>query len=184
MSKTLYLYSVIVSATLISLMLAGMTNAYAQNEKFRAKLDGNNEVPPVDTPAEGVITFKSKGDVLTWKLNVTGITDATALKIYQGMKTENGQPIVDLMKTSKHSDSTTGMKMRGNITDSDLEGALDGKTIDDLKTELGGGNAYVNLHTAEHPDGMIRGQTQIKGTDDSSNAAMNMTGMSDSTDSQ
>ena len=61
MSKTLYLYSVIVSAALISLMLAGMTNAYAQNEKFRAKLDGNNEVPTVDTPAEGVITFKTKG---------------------------------------------------------------------------------------------------------------------------
>ena len=184
MSKTLYLYSVIVSAALISLMLAGVTNAYAQNEKYRAKLDGNNEVPAVDTPAEGVITFKTKGDVLTLKLNVTGITNATALKIYQGMKTENGQPIADLMKTSKHSDSTTGMKMRGNITDSDLVGALDGKTIDDLKTELGGGNAYINLHTAEHPDGMIRGQTQIKGTDDSSNAAMNMTGTSDSTDSQ
>src|ERR1044071_4289717 len=160
MSKTLCLYSVIISAALISLMLAGMTNAYALGEKFRAKLDGNNEVPPVDTPAEGVITFKTKGDVLTWKLNVTGITDATALKIYQSMK------------------------MRGNITDSDLEGALDGKTMDDLKTELGGGNAYVNLHTADHPDGMIRGQTQLKGTDDSSNAAMNMTGMADTADPQ
>jgi len=80
-----------------------------------------------------------------------------------------------LMKSSKHSDTATGMQMRGNITDSNFVGTMQGKTIDDLKAELGGGNTYVNLHTSEHPDGMIRGQVKIKGTDDSSTATMNMT---------
>ena len=101
MAKNVYLYSVIISAALFSLILLGATDTYAQNEKFRAKLDGNNEVPPVGTPAEGVINFKTKDDIMTWKMNVTGITDATALGIYQGMATENGEPIVDLMKSSK-----------------------------------------------------------------------------------
>ena len=176
MAKNVYLYSVIISAALFSLILFGITDTYAQNEKFRAKLDGNNEVPPVDTPAEGVINFKTKDDIMTWKMNVTGITDATALGIYQGMATENGEPIVDLMKSSKHSDSLTGMAMRGNFTDSNLQGPMEGKTLDDLKTEMGSGNTYVNVGTTDHPDGMIRGQIKIKGTNDTLTASLNNTG--------
>lgn len=176
MAKIVYLYSVIISAALFSLILLGTTDTYAQNEKFRAKLDGNNEVPPVETPAEGVINFKTKDDLMTWKMNVTGITDATALGIYQGMATENGEPIVDLMKSSKHSDSLTGMTMRGNFTDSNLQGAMEGKTLDDLKTEMGSGNTYVNVGTTDHPDGMIRGQIKLKGTDDTATASLNNTG--------
>lgn len=175
MSKTVYMYSVIVSAALFSLILLGATDIYAQNEKFRAKLDGNNEVPPVDTPAEGVINFKTKDDTMTWKMNVTGITEATALNIYQGMTTENGESIVDLMKSSKHSDRPTGMTMRGNITDSNLQGSMTGKTLEDLKTEMRSGNTYVNVHSADHPDGMIRGQIQIKGTDDTTTVPLNNT---------
>lgn len=176
MAKNVCVYSVIISAALFSLILLGITDTYAQNEKFRAKLDGNNEVPPVDTPAEGVINFKTKDDIMTWKMNVTGITDATALNIYQGMGTENGEPIVDLMKSSKHSDSLTGMTMRGNFTDSNLQGPMEGKSLEDLKAEMGSGNTSVNVHTTDHPDGMIRGQIKIKGTDDTTTASLNNTG--------
>ena len=55
-----------------SLVVSATNSSYAQNEKYRAKLDGNNEVPPVNTTAEGVINFKTKNDMLTWKMNVTG----------------------------------------------------------------------------------------------------------------
>ena len=175
MSKYKYAYSFVVGAALCSLILMGTTNASAQNEKFRAKLDGNNEVPPVVTPAEGVINFKTKDDMMTWKLNVTGITDATGLNIYQGMATENGQPIVDLLKASKHSDRPTGMTMRGNFTDSDLQGSMEGKTLEDLKTQMLSGNTYVNLQTTDHPDGMIRGQVKVKGTDDATASLENNT---------
>ena len=178
MAKNVYLYSVIISAVLFSLILFGITDTYAQNEKFRAKLDGNNEVPPVDTPAEGVINFKTKDDIMTWKMNVTGITDATALGIYQGVTTENGEAIVDLMKSSKHSDNPIGMTMRGNFTDSNLQGSMEGKTLEDLKTAMGSGNTYVNVGTTDHPDGMIRGQIKIKGTDDTATASLNNTGTS------
>ena len=176
MAKNVYVYSVIISAALFSLILLGTTDTSAQTEKFRAKLDGNNEVPPVDTPAEGVINFKTKDDVMTWKMNVTGITDATALNIYQGMGTENGEPIVDLMKSSKHSDNPIGMTMRGNFTDSNLQGPMEGVSLEDLKAEMGSGNTYVNVHTTDHPDGMIRGQIKIKGTDDTTTASLNNTG--------
>jgi hypothetical protein len=176
MSNSRYVYSIIVAGALCSLILIGLTTAYAQNDKFRAKLDGNNEVPPVDTPAEGVINFKTKDDMMTWKMNVTGITDATGAHIHQGMATENGEPIVDLLKSSKHSDAPAGLVLRGNITDSSLQGPMKGKTLEDLKTAMGNGNTYVNIHTADHPDGMIRGQVKIKGANETTTTGpMNMT---------
>ena len=50
------------------------------------------------------------------------------------------------------------MIFRGNISDSILTGDLQGKTLDDLAAAIESGDTYVNVHTAEHPDGEIRGQ--------------------------
>ena len=74
-ARTVYLIALM--AALSSLVLAAANSSYAQNEKYRAKLDGNNEVPPINSTAEGVLNFKTKNDMLTWKMNVTG-NDATA----------------------------------------------------------------------------------------------------------
>jgi hypothetical protein len=60
--KTLYL--VIITGALLTLLIASATissSVYAQN-KFRAKVDSNNEVQPIDSAAEGVATFKLKVD--------------------------------------------------------------------------------------------------------------------------
>lgn len=146
-----------------TLVLAAANSSYAQNEKYRAKLDGNNEVPPVNSTAEGVINFKTKNDMLTWKMNVTGTNDATGVNIHKGKAGENGEIVVDLMKVSKHSDTPKGMTMRGNVTDSSLTGSMAGQTIADLKTAMANGDTYVNLKTQDHPDGLMRGQIKLKG---------------------
>ena len=168
MSNSRYASYIIITAALCSLILTGLTSAYAQNDKFRAKLDGNNEIPPAETPAEGTINFKTNSEgVFSWKMNITGITDATGAHIHQGTPTENGDVVVDLLKISKHKQTPTGMIMRGNVTDSDLQGPMQGKTLEDLKTAMSSGNTYVNAHTADNPDGTIRGQIKMKGTDES-----------------
>jgi CHRD domain len=159
-------YFVVVVAALVSLILVATatTQSYAQNEKYRAKLDGNNEVPPVNTTSEGVINFKTKSGMMTWKMNVTGINDATAANIHQGKVGEKGDIIVDLMQVSKHKDTAKGMLMRGNVTDASLTGAMAGKTLADLQTAIANGDTYVNLATSDHPDGEIRGQVKLKGS--------------------
>ena len=166
MSSTNKGYLVVVIAALVSLVLVATatTQSYAQNEKYRAKLDGNNEVPAVNTTAEGVINFKTKNDMLTWKMNVTGANDATGVNIHKGKAGEKGEIVVDLMKVSKHSDNPKGMTMRGNVTESSLKGSMAGKTIADLKTAIANGDVYVNLKTQDHPDGLMRGQIKLKGT--------------------
>jgi hypothetical protein len=163
MLKIRTIYMIVLAVALTSLVVTTATSSYAQNEKYRAKLDGNNEVPPVNSTAEGVINFKTKNDMLTWKMNVTGTNDATGVNIHKGKAGENGEIIVDLMKVSKHSDNPKGMTMRGNVTDSSLTGSMAGQTIADLKTAMANGDTYVNLKTQDHPDGVLRGQIKLKG---------------------
>ena len=64
--------------TLGSLVLAAANSSYAQYEKYGVKLDEKNKVPPLNSTSEGVINFKTKNDMLTWKMKVTGINDTTA----------------------------------------------------------------------------------------------------------
>ena len=168
-ARTVYLIALM--AALGSLDLAAAYSSYAQNEKYRAKLDGNNEVPAVNTTSEGVINFKTKNDMLTWKMNVTGANDPTGVNIHKGIAGENGEIVVDLMKASKHSDTPKGMLMRGNVTESSLTGSLAGKTIADLKTAIANGDVYINLKTDDHPDGLMRGQIKLKGGDNSTSSA-------------
>ena len=174
-------YFVVVAAALVSLILVATatTQSYAQNEKYRAKLDGNNEVPPVNSTAEGVINFKTKNDMLTWKMNVTGTNDATGVNIHKGKAGENGDVVVDLLKVSKHSDTPKGMTMRGNVTDSSLTGSMAGQTIADLKTAMANGDTYINLKTQDHPDGLLRGQIKLKG--DNATSSGNATSSTNST---
>lgn len=164
MEKARTVCLIAMAVALGSLVLAAANSSYAQNEKYRAKLDGNNEVPPINSTAEGVINFKTKNDMLTWKMNVTGANDPTGINIHKGKAGEKGEIVVDLMKVSKHSDNPKGMTMRGNVTESSLMGSMAGKTIADLKTAIANGDVYVNLKTQDHPDGLMRGQIKLKGS--------------------
>jgi hypothetical protein len=179
MSQIRTMCMIVLAAALASLVITATNSSYAQNEKYRAKLDGNNEVPAVNTTSEGVINFKTKSDMLTWKMNVTGTNDATGVNIHKGKAGENGEVVVDLMKVSKHSDNPKGMTMRGNVTDSSLTGSMAGQTIADLKTAMANGDTYVNLKTQDHPDGLMRGQIKLKGDNVTSSA--NVTSSTNST---
>ena len=162
--KTLSLF--VITAALLSLVLIATVNSnyiYAQNEKFKAKLKGENEVPPVTSSATGKAKFKVKDDVITSKINITGITDVTMAHIHAGKEGQNGEPVVDLLKTGNVSKSGNWNIIQGEITASDLQGAMAGKTLQDLKTAMGNEETYVNVHTSGHPDGEIRGQIKVSG---------------------
>ncbi|MDP9306450.1 MAG: CHRD domain-containing protein, partial [Thermoproteota archaeon] len=135
---------------------------YAQN-KFRAKLDANNEVPPVNSTAEGVATFKVKDDTITSKINITGITDVSGAQIHTGKSGENGDPIVDLLKTGEKTKTSGAVTIKGNFTASDFVGSLKGKALSALQSAMGTNETYVNIMTKDHPDGEIRGQIKAKG---------------------
>lgn len=134
---------------------------HAAKYPYKAPLSGQNEVPAVQTSATGEAEFTiPANDTVKYRVNVTGISNATAAHIHMGKAGENGDVIVDLLNTptSKSKDTAYGMIFRGNISDSSLKGPMQGKTLDDLTAAMESGDTYVNVHTSEHQDGEIRGQ--------------------------
>ena len=163
-NKTIHL--VIITSAVLSLLLVSTTysnSVYAQN-KFRAKLDANNEVPPVDSKAEGVANFKLKDDAIQSKINITGIADVSGAQILMGKIGQNGDSIVDLLKTGEKTERSDGVAIKGNFTASDLEGSMKGKDLSALQSTMAANETYVNIMTSGHPDGEISGHIYTKGS--------------------
>ncbi len=87
------------------------------------------EVPPVDSTAEGVATFKIKDDAIKSKINITGIADVSGAQIFMGKIGQNGDPIVDLLKTGEKTEGSDGVAIKGNFTASDFEGSMQGTLL-------------------------------------------------------
>ena len=143
-------------------MLAAFLTAstgFAAETSFKAKLSSKNEVPSHKTKSMGKaeFTLSKDGKQLTYKLYVKNVVDATAAHIHSGKKGENGPPLVGLYSEEKKG-KFTGVLAQGIITDAELIGSLQGKTLADLVTLLKSGETYVNVHTVAFPDGEIRGQ--------------------------
>src|SRR5574341_804724 len=134
-----------------------LKSAYAQDEKFSASLSGGQEVPPNTSTAKGWAWFKSMGDTISYKLNVTRLDKATMAHIHDGKPGQNGDPIA-ILQIVKSSGPTNGALAQGNITASDLMGSLSGKSVSGLVTKIKNKETYVNVHTGANPNGEIRGQ--------------------------
>lgn len=108
-------------------------------------LTGDEEVPPVDTELSGlcVAMIELEGAVIeqgTMDLFCThDIPDPTLAHVHEGAPGVAGPPVITLDPTSP-------------IVAEDL--VLDA----DLALALRNGDLYVNVHTAENPNGEIRGQ--------------------------
>jgi hypothetical protein len=141
-----------------------LISSYAQTtipSIFHATLEGEQEVPPVDSDAKGFAIFRSSNDgtELEYKVIVANIENVTAAHIHLAPIGENGPIVAFLFNPETPTEgSTNGVLAEGTITSADLVGPLEGATLSELIDEIEAGNTYVNVHTVEHPDGEIRGQ--------------------------
>lgn len=144
----------------------GKAHASANHSQlnFRTHLQGDNEVPAVDTDAQGQATFKvsKDGNSISYKLIVANIENVLMAHIHNAPAGENGGVVVWLYPASPPpaliEGRFQGVLAEGTITADDLVGALGGQTLDDLIEEIKAGNTYVNVHTEQNPPGEIRGQ--------------------------
>jgi hypothetical protein len=111
------------------------------NEYFAAA------VPAVVTPATGIATLSLEGNNLSFQISYQGLSGVPTLMHFHGpaTSTNTAPPVVDLTSL--------------------LAGAGASGTIRSLKTltadqiaALNAGVAYLNIHTAAHGSGEIRGQ--------------------------
>ena len=127
---------------------------------FRTHLSGENEVPSVETMADGQAIFQlsKDGTELSYKLIVDNIENVRMAHIHMAPAGSNGGVVAWLYGPELIEGVFEGVLSEGVITDSDLVGALTGMTIMDLVHEISEGNTYVNVHTVQNPGGEIRGQ--------------------------
>lgn len=123
---------------------------------FHAHLQGGNEVPPVDTQAQGQAIVKVTGSGLEVTLIVANIEDVVAAHIHCAPEGVNGPVGVTLFSGGPVSEN--GVLAKEVIGAPDAGNGCDWTDIDDVVTAIRNGNAYINVHTVAHPPGEIRGQ--------------------------
>jgi len=117
----------------------------ASAEKMVMKIDLTSaaEVPPNNSPGKGTadVTFDTATRGLTWKVTYSGLTGpATMAHFHAPAEAGKNAPVVVPFKDPK-----SGTEGNATLTESQAADFLAGKY-------------YINVHTAAHPDGEIRGQ--------------------------
>ena len=113
-------------------------------ENFVAPLNGGNERPRGDPDGTGMARVAINDDTnrICTDLEVRDIGNVTAAHIHRGATGVNGPPVVTL-DPPDDDDSN------------DCDVASDALVAEILANPAG---FYVNVHTADHPNGAIRGQ--------------------------
>ena len=123
---------------------------------FTASLSEANVVGGTGSTATGTASFSVVGEVLLFSIDVTDLTDVTAVHIHgpAGVGV-NGGVIQGLCNSDDGPVCKTGT-VNGVL----VAGAAPRSRIpfDSLVVLMGNGNAYVNLHTVAFGGGEIRGQ--------------------------
>jgi hypothetical protein len=131
-------------ALTLAAVIATGTPALAEMITYKTALDGANEVPPNDSKGTGTVEAKydTATKKLTWTVTYTGLSgDATAAHFHGPAKPGvNAGPVISLSGIL-----VSPIKGEATLTDSQA-------------ADLAAGLWYLNVHTAKHQPGEIRGQ--------------------------
>jgi hypothetical protein len=124
------------------------------SEKFTATMNGAQETPPVNTAATGSATFINNGSSIAYTFTASGLSgDPTAAHIHFAPVGVKGPIVVPLtVAPGPAAGSATGTGSFDNT------GVTGGFTVNDVLVTMRNGGAYINIHTAQNPNGEIRGQ--------------------------
>ena len=116
----------------------------AAGDQYRAQLSGANEPGGGDPNGAGLARIEINGTTNTvcTDLEVRQISPATAAHIHRGAAGVNGPPVITL-DTPDDNDSDDCDEVAQSL-------------IDEIRANPAG--FYVNVHTADYPNGAIRGQ--------------------------
>jgi len=123
---------------------------------FRATLSPANEIPAHSTGATGAAGLSFQNGVVSYSIEVHGISDITQSHIHSGNASVNG-PVRVFLFRGPVSGPSEGVLVEGSFTAADVTGV----TFDELLAEMRSGDAYVNVHTNQFPGGEMRGQVQL-----------------------
>jgi hypothetical protein len=167
-----------ISVVSLSLLVYFTPNVAAvdQLDRYWIVLDGDQQIPPVETDAVGFVGLKFQDDAtrLVYNINLDNIHNVTGVYLYHKNKNQNGSAVLDLLKETRESNrefagvseitragEITGTISLGGVTKEDLSGELKGKTLSDLRELMQNGELYITVHTKNFPNGEISGYSFI-----------------------
>jgi hypothetical protein len=130
-------------------LLALTSRGQAATTTFKADLKGPSEVPANTTSGSGTatVTLDPTTSEVTWNVTFSGLTGpATAAHIHGPAP------------AGKNAGVLVWLSAKGKQATSPLTGSA--KLTAAQASDLTNGQCYVNVHTAAHPGGEIRGQLE------------------------
>ena len=111
-----------------------------------ATLTGQGEIPPVNTPATGYawIRFDPQTNMLTWTVEYSGLSGPATGVHFHGPGVRG---MIAAVALSLGSTAVLTSPLQGSVVLNAGQAA-----------QFSAGRWYLNIHTAAHPDGEIRGQ--------------------------
>lgn len=138
------MHALIRTLALASTVAFALSPAMAEMRTVTIDLNGASEVPPTNSTATGEaeIKFDTDKKELSWTIKSEGLSgDATAAHFHgPASPTESAPPVID-------------------ISDKIASGSV--MLTDAQVADLEAGRLYLNVHTANFPDGEIRGQVMM-----------------------
>lgn len=127
------------------LLIAFASPAHAEQVRLSANLDGVSEIPAVESPgtATATVLFDKGTGMVSWDVYWSGLSGDPTAAHFHG-------------PASKHNKAGVQVDLGGNGFASPFRGTA--HLTDEQAGQLLAGQWYVNIHTAAHPDGEIRGQ--------------------------
>lgn len=138
------------AAVVVALAMAGCGQLRPSQrvDIYEATLSGAEEAPPVATAASGMaeVQHDTLRNLISWKVTFSGLSGPpTGAHIHGPAVPGQNAPVVVPF-------GPLALEMRG-------QAALTPQQVSDLAA----GRWYVNIHSAAHPAGEIRGQLRLRG---------------------
>jgi len=127
----------------LALFAMWATPALAQTINLKAELKGSNEVPPITVSGSGQVTavFDPATRKLSWKGTLANLTAAPTMAHFHGPAEPSKNAGIQVAIPGP------GASFSGEAT-----------LTEQQARDLLAGMWYVNVHTAAHPAGEVRGQ--------------------------
>lgn len=131
----------IIEISAVLAALAIYSPAHGETVTFKADMKGASEIPANSGTGSVTVSYDTASKMLTWKGSYSGLSAAPTAAHFHGPAEpgKNARATVTIPVVASPFSGTV------NLTDAQA-------------ADLTAGRWYVNVHTAAHPDGEIRGQ--------------------------